>query len=96
MFFTTSHATSLLWRFYPIFSSLVLLKPRYFERKYINQLLQNNFNVVDRSPNMRVIVGLKRVVDYAVKVRVLPDKTAVDLNNVKMSLNPFCEIAVGK
>jgi electron transfer flavoprotein beta subunit len=45
---------------------------------------------------MRVVVGLKRVVDYAVKVRVLPDKTAVDLNNVKMSLNPFCEIAVGK
>ncbi len=45
---------------------------------------------------MRVVVGLKRVIDYAVKVRVLPDKTAVDLNNVKMSLNPFCEIAVGE
>lgn len=43
---------------------------------------------------MRVIVGCKRVVDYAVKVRVLPDKSGVDLNNVKMSLNPFCEIAV--
>jgi electron transfer flavoprotein beta subunit len=45
---------------------------------------------------MKVLVGLKRVVDYAVKVRVLPDKTAIDLNNVKMSMNPFCEIAVGK
>lgn len=46
--------------------------------------------------NMRVLVGLKRVVDYAVKVRVSPDKSGVELNNVKMSLNPFCEIAVGK
>ncbi len=45
---------------------------------------------------MRVIVGCKRVIDYAVKVRVLPDKTGVDLNNVKMSLNPFCEIAIGE
>ncbi len=45
---------------------------------------------------MRVVVGLKRVIDYAVKVRVLPDKSAIDLNNVKMSLNPFCEIAVGE
>mmetsp|Transcript_44061 Transcript_44061/g.89961 ORF Transcript_44061/g.89961 Transcript_44061/m.89961 type:complete len:256 (+) Transcript_44061:42-809(+) len=43
---------------------------------------------------MRVIVGVKRVVDYAVKVRVLPDKTGVDLTNVKMSMNPFCEIAI--
>lgn len=45
---------------------------------------------------MRVLLGLKRVVDYAVKVRVSPDKTGVDLNNVKMSINPFCEIAVGR
>lgn len=43
---------------------------------------------------MRVLVPIKRVIDYAVKVRVLPDKTGVDLNNVKMSLNPFCEIAI--
>lgn len=43
---------------------------------------------------MRVIVGVKRVVDYAVKVRVLPDKSGVDLANVKMSVNPFCEIAM--
>jgi len=34
------------------------------------------------------------VVDYAVKVRVSPDKSGVDLSNVKMSMNPFCEIAV--
>jgi electron transfer flavoprotein beta subunit len=43
---------------------------------------------------MRIIVGVKRVIDYAVKVRVLPDKSGVDLKNVKMSLNPFCEIAL--
>lgn len=43
---------------------------------------------------MRILVGVKRVVDYAVKVRVAQDKMGVDLNNVKMSLNPFCEIAM--
>jgi electron transfer flavoprotein beta subunit len=43
---------------------------------------------------MRALVGVKRVVDYAVKVRVKSDKSAVDIANVKMSMNPFCEIAV--
>lgn len=41
---------------------------------------------------MKVLVGVKRVVNYAVKVQV--NKGSVNLNNVKMSLNPFCEIAV--
>jgi len=43
---------------------------------------------------VRVIVGVKRVIDYAVKIRVKPDKTAVETANVKMSMNPFDEIAV--
>ena len=43
---------------------------------------------------MKVLVGVKRVVDYAVKVRVQPDKLGVALDNVKHSMNPFCEIAV--
>ena len=43
---------------------------------------------------MRVLVGVKRVVDYATKIRVAADKKAVDISNVKMSMNPFCEIAV--
>ncbi|MEL6379540.1 MAG: electron transfer flavoprotein subunit beta/FixA family protein [Pseudomonadota bacterium] len=43
---------------------------------------------------MKVLVPVKRVVDYNVKVRVKPDHTGVDLANVKMSMNPFCEIAV--
>ncbi|MFC4271443.1 electron transfer flavoprotein subunit beta/FixA family protein [Sneathiella chungangensis] len=43
---------------------------------------------------MKVLVAVKRVVDYNVKIRVKADKTGVDLANVKMSMNPFDEIAV--
>ena len=43
---------------------------------------------------MKVLVAVKRVVDYNVKVRVKADNTGVDLANVKMSMNPFCEIGV--
>jgi electron transfer flavoprotein beta subunit len=43
---------------------------------------------------MKVLVPVKRVIDYNVKVRVKADQTGVDLANVKMSMNPFDEIAV--
>ena len=43
---------------------------------------------------MRVLVGVKRVIDYGAKVRVMADRTGVELANMKMSMNPFCEIAV--
>ena len=43
---------------------------------------------------MKVLVAVKRVVDYNVKVRAKADGSNVDLNNVKMAINPFCEIAV--
>ena len=43
---------------------------------------------------MKVLVPVKRVVDYNVKVRVKADQTGVDLANIKMSMNPFDEIAV--
>jgi electron transfer flavoprotein beta subunit len=43
---------------------------------------------------MKVLVPVKRVVDYNVKIRVRPDGSGVELANVKMSMNPFCEIAV--
>jgi electron transfer flavoprotein beta subunit len=43
---------------------------------------------------MKVLVPVKRVIDYNVKARVKPDQSGVDLANVKMSMNPFCEIAV--
>src|SRR5437762_2179281 len=45
---------------------------------------------------MKVLVPVKRVIDYNVKARVKTDLTGVDLANVKMSMNPFCEIAVGE
>lgn len=43
---------------------------------------------------MKILVAVKRVVDYNVKVRVKADQTGVDIANVKMSMNPFDEIAV--
>ena len=43
---------------------------------------------------MKVLVPVKRVIDYNVKVRVKADGAGVDLANVKMSMNPFDEIAV--
>lgn len=43
---------------------------------------------------MKILVPVKRVIDYNVKPRVKPDGTGVDLSNVKMSMNPFDEIAV--
>ena len=43
---------------------------------------------------MKIVVPIKRVVDYNVKVRPLGDQSDFDLNNVKMAMNPFCEIAI--
>jgi len=43
---------------------------------------------------MKILVPVKRVIDYNVKVRVKPDGTGIDITNVKMSMNPFDEIAV--
>lgn len=43
---------------------------------------------------MKLLVAVKRVLDYNVKVRVKSDGSDVELANVKMGINPFCEIAV--
>ena len=43
---------------------------------------------------MKLLVAIKRVVDYNVKIRVKGDGSDVELANVKMGINPFCEIAV--
>lgn len=43
---------------------------------------------------MKILVPVKRAIDYNVKVRVKPDHSDVDLTNVKMAINPFCEIAI--
>src|SRR4029077_5420418 len=50
--------------------------------------------VRDSGSKMKVLVAVKRVVDANVKVRVKADGTGVETQNVKMSMNPFCEIAV--
>ena len=50
--------------------------------------------VFEKENPMKILVPVKRVVDYNVKVRVKADGTGVDLANVKMSMNPFDEIAV--
>jgi electron transfer flavoprotein beta subunit len=43
---------------------------------------------------LKILVCIKRVIDFNVKVRVKPDSTGVETSNVKMSMNPFDEIAV--
>ena len=43
---------------------------------------------------MKILVCVKRVIDYNVKIRVKADKSGVETENVKMSMNPFDEIAV--
>ncbi|MCP4273578.1 MAG: electron transfer flavoprotein subunit beta/FixA family protein, partial [Gammaproteobacteria bacterium] len=43
---------------------------------------------------MKVLVAVKRVVDADVKIRVKSDESGIETANVKMSMNPFCEIAV--
>jgi len=43
---------------------------------------------------MKALICVKRVIDYAVKVRVQGDKKGVEIKDVKLSINPFCEIAV--
>ena len=43
---------------------------------------------------MKIIVAVKRVVDYNVKIRVKSDNTGIETANIKMSMNPFDEIAV--
>ncbi|GMH39623.1 hypothetical protein BSKO_07521 [Bryopsis sp. KO-2023] len=43
---------------------------------------------------MRILVGLKRVIDYNARIRVKADKSGVETSGVRMSMNPFCEIAV--
>lgn len=43
---------------------------------------------------MRILVPIKRVIDYSVKIRVKNDFLGVEKANVKMGINPFCEIAL--
>ena len=64
--------------------------------RIIGSLRKRQFKPLIRQEqrDMKVLVAVKRVVDYNVKVRVKSDGTGVDIANVKMSMNPFDEIAV--
>ncbi|CDW57601.1 electron transfer flavoprotein, beta subunit [Trichuris trichiura] len=52
------------------------------------------YSPIEEAMSLRVLVAVKRVIDYAVKVRVKPDKTGVITEGVKHSMNPFDEIAI--
>src|SRR3546814_5983460 len=70
----------------PIFKTQATSKARFVSAEF--------YSPESNEESMKVLVAVKRVVDYNVKVRVKADKSGVDLANVKMSMNPFCEIAV--
>src|SRR5438045_7942456 len=55
-------------------------------------LHHNEINMSE--PPLKLLIPIKRVIDFNVKVRVKPDGSGVDTSNVKMSMNPFDEIAV--
>jgi electron transfer flavoprotein beta subunit len=66
------------------------------ENQSFDRLSPNGLRVkaVGRIQSMKILVPVKRVIDYNVKPRVKADGSGVDLDNVKMSMNPFDEIAV--
>uniref|UniRef100_A0A8R1ECR0 ETF domain-containing protein n=1 Tax=Caenorhabditis japonica TaxID=281687 RepID=A0A8R1ECR0_CAEJA len=59
----------------------------------IHTINERNFKIAEPSI-MRILVGVKRVVDYAVKIRVKPDRSGVVTEGVQHSMNPFDEIAL--
>ena len=67
-----------------------LLTPSWIETRSLAHLRYHTTKMSGK----RVLVGVKRVIDYAVKVSIKPDKSGVNLTNVKMSMNPFWYVAV--
>ena len=66
-----------------------------FRKKYlIFSCILLVFKILQTGVQMKILVTVKRVVDFNVKVRVKGDNTGIETANVKMSMNPFCEIAV--
>ena len=74
--------------------STIVLKFGVWILEYDVYVNVNQFSLFFGVLTMKVLVAVKRVVDYNVKVRVKSDNTGVDIANVKMSMNPFDEIAV--
>lgn len=82
-----------IWVYFVILLLLVVLFPLW--DAIVNKKMQaSNFHLLINEESMKVLVAVKRVIDYNVKVRVKPDNSGVDLTNIKMAMNPFCEIAV--
>ncbi|KAJ3679926.1 hypothetical protein LUZ60_016204 [Juncus effusus] len=75
----------------PVGLIVIALVPKKKEKKKNRKKKRRKFSELNE---MKIMVAVKRVVDYAVKIRVKPDKTGVETSNVKMSMNPFCEIAL--
>lgn len=61
---------------------------------HCNNVYYRYYKQLSTGQSMKILVAVKRVIDYNVKVRVKADNTGVETANVKMSMNPFCEIAV--
>src|SRR4029078_3372718 len=57
-------------------------------------MLDTNEKLYEGSLSMKILVAIKRVVDYTVQIRIKPDESGIETANVKMSMNPFDEIAV--
>lgn len=65
-----------------------------FFARFIKSAAYQMPHLKNKEDDMKILVPVKRVVDYNVKIRVKSDRSGVELANVKMSMNPFCEIAV--
>jgi electron transfer flavoprotein beta subunit len=91
------HHPNALWRLSGRFVDT--LKGRFYGARPVKLTLKTDypsgiFQLPSGRDTMKILVPVKRVVDYNVKIRVKPDGSGVELANVKMSMNPFDEIAV--
>jgi len=79
---------------YTLDKFLQLQRANKFLQLQLRLFFFNSLYFLFKMPGLRVLVGCKRVIDYAVKIRVKPDKSGVVTDGVKHSMNPFDEIAV--
>jgi electron transfer flavoprotein beta subunit len=85
---------SILSAFVDSLAAAAILFAPHNNRMAAHDCAAKNTILGDQRSSMKVLVPVKRVVDYNVKIRVKADQSGVDLANVKMSMNPFDEIAV--
>jgi electron transfer flavoprotein beta subunit len=89
-----SKLLSILSAFVDSLAAAAILFAPHNNRMAAHDCAAKNTILGDQRSSMKVLVPVKRVVDYNVKIRVKADQSGVDLANVKMSMNPFDEIAV--